>query len=211
MSDIISVIGGGWSFAYVNQRKVPGLRICANEAGILVPGQVDAIVTMDRLWAEYRWASVLLKQVPFYARTGALQNYDAMQRSSKWIRPFECSNKPIQLKGPHAFSEVETVLNGNNSGVNALNLAYIKRPKQVLMFGFDMCRHPNGSPYWYPPYPWTATNGGTKPARYDQWAREFNDIAISFRAAGIEVLNVSDHSKIMAFRRVSPKEIGLGI
>jgi len=48
------------------------------------------------------------------------------------------------------FSEEKNVLNGNNSGYCAFNLAYQMRPKTVYLFGFDF----TGKPYWYGKYPW---------------------------------------------------------
>lgn len=207
-NEIISVVGGGWSFAEVDQKKLPGLIICANEAGVLLP-RADAIVTMDRLWTENRFSALEQFRRSFYVRRGALQNIDKARCIGSWLKPFECSNLAIEEDGVAGFSEDASILNGDNSGVNALNLAYILRPKQLLMFGFDMCRHPNGNPYWYPPYSWVAQTGGTKPAKYDKWAREFNNIAIAFASIRCVVLNVSAHTKINAFRKVTPKQIGV--
>lgn len=209
MQEVVSVIGGGWSFAYVNHAKVPGKVICANEAGVLFKGEVAATVTMDRLWTENRWSRLCALKQLFYVRKGCLANIPKDERGQRWVRPFDNTNKPIQDVGPYAFGEFGHTLNGDNSGVCALNLAYIERPTQLLMFGFDMCRHPNGNPYWYPPYSWVAKTGGTKPRKYETWAHEFNSIALAFARIGTEVLNVSEHSKIVSFRRVSPKQLGM--
>jgi hypothetical protein len=209
----ISVVGGGWSFQQVDHSKVPGQIIGVNEAGILLRNKVYAIVSMDRLWTENRINQLEALQITTYLRRGAMQNLDKRRREQAFIRPFENNNKPITYRGDTSFSNVPATLNGNNSGVNALNLAYILRPKRLFLFGFDMCRHPNGNPYWYPPYEWTKTEGpvqgGTKPARYEQWAREFNDIALLFAEIGTEVINVSDVSRIRSFRRVTPRELGV--
>lgn len=208
---IVSVVGGGWSFRKVDHSKVPGIVIAINDAGMLLRRKVDFIVTMDRLWTEHRWTRLDALRVPFYARRSALQNIKDWS-SQDWVHRFENTDEPIS-EHENPFSDEVGTLNGNNSGVCGINLAYILRPDLLYLFGFDMSRDADGHPYWYPPYPWVRqhgnTKGGTKPARYTEWARQFNAIALQFAAVGTTVINVSDVSKINSFRRMTPQEAGM--
>jgi hypothetical protein len=42
--------------------------------------------------------------------------------------------------------------------------------------------------------------------RYRNWAREFSDVALQFRAKNIEVVNVSAISLVTAFPKMSPAD-----
>lgn len=203
-TDTISVIGGGFSFLEVDQRKVPGYKIGCNDAALLMAGGVDDAVSMDRLWSENRWNTLCLRLKGTWLRRSAVQNIDWADRERKWLRIFECDNESVK------FSETPDTLNGTNTGTCALNLAYLLRPRELFLFAFDMCKPATGSPYWYPPYPWAAPTGGTSNGKYKSWAAEFNSIALAFASIGTKVINVSSVSKITCFNRVSPKDIGVG-
>jgi hypothetical protein len=195
-ADVISVIGGGHSFRLVNRTKIPGMIITANEGGVLLP-RVDHAVSMDRLWSENRIGQLRARQNQTWLRRSAVQNID-WTAEGDWLRIFDCDHTTVK------FSEDPQCLNGTSSGACALNLAYLLRPRDLFVFGFDMCRDKSGNAYWHPPYPWAKPTGGTGNSRYIEWASEFASI-------GTRVINVSETSRIICWRRVSPLEIGFGI
>jgi hypothetical protein len=81
------------------------------------------------------------------------------------------------------------------------------RPRRVYLFGFDMNRSPNGSPYWFPTYPWSEQQGGaTKPGKYAEWSKQFQFASVMFAKENIDVLNVSPTSAIEDFRKISPSD-----
>jgi hypothetical protein len=201
-SDTICVIGGGWSFRLVNPDKLSGMIITANEGGVLLP-VVHHAVSMDRLWSESRWPRLDAAKRQTWLRRNAVQNIDWADKERKWLRIFDCDHKTVK------FSEEPQFLNGTNSGVCALNLAYLLRPRDLYLFGFDMCRSPNGSAYWHDPYPWTSPQGATKPGKYQEWASEFNEVALAFASISCRVWNVSESSQIKFFPKVSPKQLGI--
>jgi len=203
-ADVISVVGGGWSFKEVDHSKIPGMVIATNDAGLMLRRPVQHIVTMDRLWTEYRWPKLIERKVSFWARRSALQNVKTW-RDHSWVSRFENNEKTVE------FSETADVLNGTNSGGCALNLAYILRPRILYMFAFDMCHSPAGEAYWYPPYPWTNKKGGTKPGWYNRWAREFDQIAAQFAKIETKVVNVSSVSRITSFEKRSPAQMGMAV
>lgn len=203
-NEVISVVGGGWSFLSVDRNRLPGTVIVANEGSVLLP-VVHHAVSMDRLWSESRWPRLDAMKRQTWLRRNAVQNIDWCGEERRWLHIFDNDHKSV------TFSEDRQNLNGTNSGVCALNLAYILRPKELYLFGFDMCRHPNGRAYWHDPYPWAPIVGATKPGKYAEWAAEFNQIALAFSTINTRVFNVSPSSKIMCFPKLTPKQLGISI
>jgi hypothetical protein len=175
--EIVSIVAGGWSVGAVDLARIPGTIIGINDAALHLP-RCDIAVSMDRLWTEYRYEALRAMMKPAHIRRSALQ-----KRPDKWpwLNSFECDHTTAGL------SDQRGVLNGPNSGHCGINLGYQMRPKQILLFGFDMKRGPNGEPYWYPPYPWSA-RGATSPGKYADWSKHLASAIRQCAAAGIEVL-----------------------
>jgi hypothetical protein len=134
--EIVSIVAGGWSVGAVDLARIPGTIIGINDAALHLP-RCDIAVSMDRLWTEYRYEALRAMMKPAHIRRSALQ-----KRPDKWpwLNSFECDHTTAGL------SDQRGVLNGTNSGHCGFNLAYQMRPKQILLFGFDMKRGPNGEP-----------------------------------------------------------------
>ena len=195
MSGAVSIIGGGWSVRGVDLAKVPGYVIAVNGAALHAP-RVDAVVTMDRLFAEHTWLRLVEMARPTWIRTAALKN---IKERPDWLHPFENDNAGAEM------SEFTNRLNGNNSGFCALNLAYLLRPAMVRLYGFDMNRSSTGEAYWHPPHEWSKDpRGGTGAKRYAEWVVPFAMAAKAFEAKGIEIVNMSLTSAIPFFRKEKP-------
>lgn len=192
--DTVSVVAGGWSVGKVDRERIPGLIIGVNDAAVHLP-HCDIAVSMDRLWTEYRWAQILGRLA--WIRRSAIKN-----RHDRWdgLTIFECDHTSA------VFTEEQDRLNGTNSGLCGLNLAYRMKPRRIVLWGFDMRRAEDGRSYWFDPYPW-APQGATKPGKYQEWAGQFHQAAETCKAAGIEVLNASPQSAIRVFRKVDPSEV----
>lgn len=203
-ADVLSVIGGGWSFGEVDHRKVPGTVIAVNDTLLHFRSQIGYVVSMDRLWTENRWESMKARCVTAYLRRSSLKKITVGEMWLPWLHTFECDRMST------TFSNTHTQLNGRNSGACALNLAYTLRPTELYLFGFDMCRDAENKAYWYPGYEWTGKGdkGGTGQRTYEAWATDFAHYAEQFKELGTRVFNVSPSSKITAFERVSAKDIG---
>lgn len=186
-ADVISIIAGGRSVRGIDLRRIPGTRIGVNDS--FVHAECDIAVSMDRLWAENRWAALSHEGKPTYLRDAAARN---LGEPPPWLTIFSCDISRMDL------SEDWKALNGNNSGFCALNIAYLARPRKIFLFGFDMC-----GGYWYPGYSWNPT--GTKGGRLRKWSKEFAVAAKQLTKAGIEVVNVGT-SAVTAFRRASSIE-----
>jgi len=200
----VFVVGGGYSVTYVDREKLWGTVIGINDSGLRLP-RVDRIVSMDRKWTEARWydasdagiPSLCDRALPTWIRRSAIQN---IRERPSWLTIFECDHERTD------FSDDPARLEGTNSGLVAMNLAYQMRPRRVFLLGFDMSRGPKGEPYWYPPYPW-APNGGTSKGKYREWAHQFTPAYGCFHAAGIRVINVSVTSAIDIFQRIPPDRL----
>lgn len=180
---LMSIVGGGPSFGSIDRTKLPGEVIAVNDSAIYLP-RCDYVVTMDRLWTEYRWNKIKLMDKQTWIRRSALKKFPEF---AEWqnLHAFENDNgKEGQ------FSEDPAKLNGNNSGACALNLAYHLRPDHLWVFGIDMRQTPK--PYWYEPYPW-APHGATKPGHYVNWAKLLEIMVKQLRAKGIHVTVVTDY------------------
>ncbi len=200
---VVSVVGGGWSFSEVDQSMVPGHIIAVNDAAKHLE-RWDAAVSMDHRWAENRWKFLVEKARPTWLR----HKYRKLAENMvcDWVTWFRCDEKTV------IFGPQPDLLNGSNSGVVALNLAWLLRPQALFMFGFDMQRGPRGESHWYPNYEWRTESNpkGTSVPVLNRWAGEMNAVRWQMERAGIRVLNVSSRSKIEAFQRVTPRALGMG-
>lgn len=194
--DTISILAGGWSAKAIDKSRLPGVVIGVNDSAI--HAKCAIAISMDRLWTENRWANLQALKCPAYIRISALKNIHARPA---WLYPFGCDHQLAEL------SDDKSILNGTNSGLCALNLAYQMFPRTIILFGFDMCRGPNGETYWFSEYPWARAGGGTGNKRYAEWAGQFARAQEQCKAQGIEVLNASKHSKIDAFKKVDPRDV----
>jgi hypothetical protein len=196
--ETISVLAGGWSVAEVAKElhRLPGYVIAVNDSGVLAPN-VDEVVSMDRLWTEYRWADLCRLRRPTWLRTACLPN---IAERPLWLHIYGCDWQT------NHFSATKGCLNGTNSGLVALNRARQLEPKRVILFGFDMGRSASGATYWHKPYPWNP-KGATTDGKYRAWAAQFAPAAENFKAAGIEVLNASPKSRIPTFKKVDARKV----
>lgn len=198
----ISVVAGGWSFSKVPHSRVPGYLIAVNDSAYYMRRRigVDEIVSMDRLWSEHRWAWMQMKQTAAYLRRSALKSLPHALQNGEWLHTFECDHETS------IFSIDPARLNGQNSGICALNRAWLLKPKVLFLFGFDMQNGPAGERHWHPPYPWTA-EWSTGEKKFIDWTREFDLIAQQFKNIGTRVWNVSERTRIRSFPILRPKDI----
>lgn len=83
-----------------------------------------------------------------------------------------------------------------NSGFGALNLAYLKKAKRIIMLGFDM-QVPNHKTHWHGGYSWQTSQ---QTSLYAGWLKDFDKAAIQFTRAGTIVYNAgAGTSLITAF------------
>lgn len=189
----VIVIAGGWS---VSQYDVADLRKYGHVVGVNESAVLKAVnvgVTMDRLWAEHRSRRYFLESTgDLWVRRDANKSLPQHPRLNLFDCDYEATEMSVEAR----------TLNGTNSGMCALNYAYHRQPDRLFLFGFDMCKGPEGESYYHPPYEW-APEGGTKPGKYKEWSKQFNTIARQFRNIGTKVYNVNNRTKIESFPVIS--------
>lgn len=82
------------------------------------------------------------------------------------------------------------IFQGNNSGYQAMNLAYLAGVEQITLLGFD-CK----GGHWHGDHP-PPVNARLP---HSTWIANFKALAADFRAAGIEVRNASPGSALRCF------------
>lgn len=117
MNDVVSIIAGGASVRKAKLKKIPGYRIGVNDS--FIHAQCDMAFSMDRLWTENRWMALCYEAKPVWIRDSACKS---IQDRPGWLNTFRAnidSFKPSSERG---------LLNGNNSGLCAVNLVYQMDP-----------------------------------------------------------------------------------
>lgn len=205
----IAVVAGGWSAKRIN---LEGLHermyvIGVNDAALYM--RTNCVVTMDRLWLENRYEELLRRGITTYYRAGTAKSVDPTP--PQFIK-YECNNSMDEM-----MSEKVGVLNGNNSGVVAVNLAYqmlmpLKSEKRfpsvrLFLIGFDFARGPNDERHWYPDYPW---GGGTKPGKLKEWSASTGPWTAQMMLKSIEVVQVGEPpARFRGARIMAPTEFEL--
>lgn len=211
----ITIVAGGWSVRNLELDRLAGVVIAVNDAAIHLPTWQHA-VSMDRLWFESRAQAVWLKSMedsPFgeiWIRTNAAQNFPAAKLEQPNLTLFKCNHETDEfspeLYGPGGAGAGPAYLNGRSSGACALNLAWHLKPLRLFLLGFDMNRGPDGSAYWYKPYPWSTPQGGSSQKKYQTWAAGLELARAAFDEIGTLVYNVSPTSAVQAFQKITPAE-----
>lgn len=94
------------------------------------------------------------------------------------------------------FSQKEPIATGNNSGFQALNLAYIHGHRLAILLGFDY--HSSGN-HWFGKHP----SQLNKTPDMTRWIRHMRQSKPLMDEAGYEVINCSLGSAIDAFPKLS--------
>lgn len=188
----VFIVGGGPSLAGFDFGRIAGRgRILAvNESLVCllsVGHKPDAVFSLDQNWARHRCSQMstfhgekFLAVPDFY--------WPYVDQSAIMLR---------RLRRPGLSEDLGAVHVCGTSGYGALNLAYLKRAREVYLLGFDM----SGSGHWHPEPGW---GGGIA---LEPWAAAFDEAAVQLRDSGVSVWNCSPKSTITAFEKISLEEI----
>lgn len=92
--------------------------------------------------------------------------------------------------------EPGVIARGGNSGFQALNLAIQFGTKRILLFGFDLTGE-----HWHGKHPEPLKN--PRPQTLDKWCARLDAQAPRLAAIGVEVINVSNISKLTAYPKMN--------
>jgi len=93
-------------------------------------------------------------------------------------------------------------INGN-SGVQALNLAYLFGSRRIILLGFDMKLGPNGERHHHADHPAPMVQNQT----FEEWLHKLNKVARDLEVEKCEVLNATPGSAMQCFPVVDWKEV----
>lgn len=80
--------------------------------------------------------------------------------------------------------------NNGNSGMQAINLAFLFGARRILLLGFDMKLGPNGERHHHPDHPAPLIQNQT----FEEWLHKGKKFADDLKAAGCEVINCTPGS-----------------
>lgn len=195
---VITILAGGFSATRVDLKKLPGFVIAVNDSAIYAP-RIDAIVSMDRLWAENRFGLVSKFGKPLYLRRSTVRNLAAEELEC--VTLFDNDHEATEL------SDVPGRLDGTHSGFCALNLAFQMCPERLYLVGFDMALGPKRQRHWFPDYPWS-NGGGSSGGKLAEWAGQFRRPAAQLANAGIQTRLVTETVSLhRPFKTISPADL----
>lgn len=200
-SDVIFIIGGGPSARGLNFESLKGKGYILGVNDSFLHAPCDGVVSMDGRWMFNRCQQLRDSRIPYFA---------AYKHFMKWcgaIGPWAEVElyhvDPYKDPAHQGMNESFEPLWANNSGFMAMNIAYLCRPKQIYLFGFDLRVNPkegeNGE-HWYGQYEWREFRN--RPGLYNMWLPHHKVAARQFRYAGIKVFNVSRISRIPCYGKI---------
>jgi hypothetical protein len=186
----VVLVGGGPSLRDFDFKRLLDLNawlVGVNESIFSLP-RCDVGVTVDKVFVEKRFDRLRAKiatgmEMIIATPTPAL------------IRNMNATVLTRQLT--HSLSDESHILiSCGTSGYGAMNVAYLKRARRILLLGYDYSA--NGLHY-HEEYEWF-----TPPKRADCWsfwAAFYKSMLPQLEAAGVEVFNASPKSTIKTFQK----------
>jgi len=196
------VIGGGPSLKRYDIRDLRqhGRVVALNDA--MVYCKADIVYSIDANWQRRSQQMV-----------SEFEGEEVWLAASKWIKPYSAPLatpvKYIERVGVGTFSlNPDHVHTQGNSGYSILNLAYLKRAKEVYLLGYDM--NEGSHSQWHE----REEELGLKkramnPRYYQAWPSDFQVIAPILEGAGMRVVNCNPDSAVKCFEFSSYEDFGL--
>ena len=94
------------------------------------------------------------------------------------------------------FSAKSIIATGNNSGFQAMNLAYLHGHKRILLLGFD---YMNSGQHWFGSHP----SSLQKSPDMRRWVRHMESAEPIIKELGIDVINCSRETAITCFPQMT--------
>lgn len=101
-------------------------------------------------------------------------------------------------RGDNRILDDKGHIGGNNSGLNAINLAAQFEPSAMLLVGFDMCLE--YGLHWHPNHPEGMKN--PLPGRVESWRRAVDGAADALARRKIRVINCSQISALKRYPKM---------
>jgi hypothetical protein len=95
----------------------------------------------------------------------------------------------------------DSIITCGTSGYGALNVAYLKRARRILLLGYD---YDHTGTHHHPDYEWRKTP--KRAGCWEFWARFYDSTRAQLDAAKVEVFNASPKSAIKTFPKGTIEE-----
>ena len=89
---------------------------------------------------------------------------------------------------------------GNNSGYQAINLAYLLGATKIILLGFDMKRTA-GKTHFFGDHPYHKPTQGPNDQVMQRWCRNFVQLAADLKFEGVTVYNATRDTVLTAFEQ----------
>ena len=89
---------------------------------------------------------------------------------------------------------------GSNSGIQAINLAYHKGARDIILLGYDM-QGDDKKPHWHGHHPSRVVSS------WSQWLKFYDYVAADSKKLGIEITNCSRETALTCFPRKRLEEV----
>jgi hypothetical protein len=187
----------GWAVCIATgpSLTVEDARLCEQyreKTGLLIVGvndayraaDVDVLYACDPEWWDHHWDKVKDLRADLYSQSDtACEKYGRLRH----------------ITGAHkqGFSSKPDVIHyGNNSGYQAMNLAYLMGCTNLILLGYDMGIGPKGESHFFGDHP----PGLRRASGYKAFITEF--AAIPYRKMGLQILNASRSTYLQCFDKV---------
>jgi hypothetical protein len=147
----------------------------------------DVLYSCDAAW----WHTYAALHVTFAGRKVALEQARL---------PFDVEGIPFGTGAGLGTSSVNT---GNNSGYQAINLAFLEGATTIVLLGYDM-QHTGGRHHWHADHP--RHLGNFNRGMPELCAPKFAALARDLRERGVAVINASRETALTCFDRLTLAE-----
>jgi hypothetical protein len=103
---------------------------------------------------------------------------------------------------PGLSREPGIIYHGNNSGYQAIGLAYLWGASRVLLLGYD-AQHTGGKRHWFGDH----RRGLSNATGVTSWPKKFEELAKDSEAVGLEVVNCSTETALRCFPRARLEDV----
>lgn len=185
IGETVVIIGGGPSLTLDDVRycKERAPVIAVNDAYRLAPWSY-MLYACDLKWWQWHEAAARFHHNKW---TTSLEAHEQM--GIHYIRGAD---------GDGLSTDPELIHFGQNSGYQAINIAYHLGASRVLLLGFDMSIAHNGQSHWFGDHPDKIRSS------YGGWLKNFETIA---EQNLIEIINCSRHTALKAFPQATINEV----
>lgn len=122
-----------------------------------------------------------------------------------WTQDITAAEKygVIRIEGfsGNGLGRGRTIHFGENSGFQAINLAYLFGATRIILLGFDMQRT-DGKEHWHGNHP----SGLNRHSPFEKFAKNFDALSKDLEAEGVEVINATRQTALKCFKRKNLEE-----